>query len=179
MTYDPSHWYWTVADSTTQAWSSENARYVPVSDPEYVAWLAIQKRETGSRIASENELQEVLSAQYPAGWPASPVVKAAELLAGGLTIQSTSTPALDGVYACDSSSVAHVSAEMISILSGDVFADGGTSATWADTTGGLHVFPSTALFKSFALAVAAFVAAIGKVSIGASETLPVTTATIT
>ena len=41
--FDVTNWYWIVAGSTTQVYSSASGGYVPVSDPTYVAWLATGK----------------------------------------------------------------------------------------------------------------------------------------
>lgn len=57
--YNPKDWYWVVADSATQVFSSKVGDYVPLSDPAYVAWLAGDNVPT--RIASEAELGDVLA----------------------------------------------------------------------------------------------------------------------
>lgn len=58
--YTPANWYWVVAGSATQVYSSASGGYVPVSDATYAAWLATGRNPT--RIASEAELGEVLAA---------------------------------------------------------------------------------------------------------------------
>lgn len=75
--YDPSRWYWRVGDDDTRVYSSAAAAYVPVDDETYMAWVAAGGFAT--RIVSEAELQEVLLAQYPAGWPAPPIRQIAPL----------------------------------------------------------------------------------------------------
>lgn len=40
MQYNPSNWYWLVAGSTTQVYSSASNTYVSVSDTTYEAWVA-------------------------------------------------------------------------------------------------------------------------------------------
>jgi len=110
----------------------------------------------------------------PPAPPPSPTLaeQAAALLAGTLEVTSGSTPALDGAYAIDATTQAHISAEMLCIqVTGD-FAGGTTSIVWPDASGAAHTFPSTAIFQSFALAVAGFVAAAYKVVNGTSTTLP-------
>lgn len=57
--FSPRNWYWIVAGSTTQVFSSASGGYVPVADATYQAWLAAGHR--ASRIASEAELGEVLA----------------------------------------------------------------------------------------------------------------------
>jgi hypothetical protein len=53
QSYEPAHWFWIVAGDESRVWSSEDASYVQPSS-----------NQTGriSRIASESELREVLSA---------------------------------------------------------------------------------------------------------------------
>jgi hypothetical protein len=57
--YDPKNWYWRVAGSTTQVYSSKTGNYVPVDDATYLAWVNDGGRATS--IASEAELGEVLA----------------------------------------------------------------------------------------------------------------------
>ncbi|MER9533034.1 hypothetical protein NKI89_24955 [Mesorhizobium sp. M0309] len=57
--YDPSNWYWIVAGSATQVFSSASGNYLPVADTTYQAWLAGGNAST--RIASEAELGDVLA----------------------------------------------------------------------------------------------------------------------
>ncbi len=58
-TYNPKNWYWIVAGSTTQVFSSASGDYVPVSNPTYLAWKSDGTLPTN--IASEAELGEVLA----------------------------------------------------------------------------------------------------------------------
>ena len=99
LPYKPSDWYWVVASDTTQVYSSAAVAYVPVSDPRYVAWRAAGGQPT--QIATEAELQAVLSAQFPGGWPQTLAQKAAALLNNGLTIVSATNPDINAVYAID------------------------------------------------------------------------------
>lgn len=66
--YTPCNWYWAVAGSTTQVFSSAVASYVPIDDATYQQWVATGG--VASRINSEEELWDVLAAQCPAGLPA-------------------------------------------------------------------------------------------------------------
>lgn len=58
-TYDPSNWYWKVAGSTTQVYSSASGGYVSTDDATFVAWQADGTAPTN--IASVAELGEVLA----------------------------------------------------------------------------------------------------------------------
>lgn len=57
--YNPGNWYWIVAGSTTQVYSSAAGNYVPVSNSTYLAWLALGYRPT--KIDTEANLADVLS----------------------------------------------------------------------------------------------------------------------
>lgn len=57
--YNPLNWYWIVAGSATQVYSSAAGDYVPVDDATYVAWKADGTNPTN--IASAEELGEVLA----------------------------------------------------------------------------------------------------------------------
>jgi hypothetical protein len=58
--FNPSDWYWRVAGSTTQVYSSKVGNYVPVDNATYLAWAANPMHAT-TNIASEVELGEVLA----------------------------------------------------------------------------------------------------------------------
>lgn len=60
--YNPSDWYWVVAGSTTQVYSSVVGNYVPVTDPAFVAWKTDGTSPTN--IASEADLGEVLASVH-------------------------------------------------------------------------------------------------------------------
>lgn len=65
--YTASNWYWKVAGSAVQVYSSAAAAYVPVNNPSYVAWLA--NGNVPTLIDTEANLWDVLAAQWPAGLP--------------------------------------------------------------------------------------------------------------
>lgn len=61
MNYIPQNWYWIVAGSTSQVYSSLSGSYVTPSDSTYQSWLA--SGNTPTRIDTESNLGAVLS-QY-------------------------------------------------------------------------------------------------------------------
>jgi hypothetical protein len=63
--FKPSDWYWIVAASTTEVWSSARAIAVPVADTAYQDWIAGGHFPTP--IASQAELEDVLRQHYPPG----------------------------------------------------------------------------------------------------------------
>ena len=111
---------------------------------------------------------------------AAPVLTLAQrawvAMAAGLTITSTGTPALSGVYTVDITAQV-ITSQVTSILLNGTFADGTGSVAWPDTSGALHTF-TIAQFKVFATAVAAYVAALFKAINGISTTLPSGSVTI-
>ena len=123
---------------------------------------------------------DVTSAWPPA--PPSPTAaqQAATLLAAGLAVTSTGTPALSGTFATTANAVANVNAVITYILLNSTFPGGGTTMPWVDHAGSTHIFPSTTAFKAFATAFADFVAQaqLFADSNGAIGALPSNTVTI-
>ncbi len=54
-----TRWYWIVAGSASQVYSSAAVAYVPISDATYLAWLAAGNTPTA--IASEQDLWDTLA----------------------------------------------------------------------------------------------------------------------
>lgn len=88
--FNAANWYWVVAGSTTQVFSSASGTYVPITDTTYESWLATAHP---SRIASEAELSAVLAQQAPsvvmqtqAGLLAYAVQKQASIASGGISV---------------------------------------------------------------------------------------------
>ena len=104
--------------------------------------------------------------------------QASALQAAGLAINSTSAPVLNGTYDCGAETQSHIQAEVLAILVNNTFADGTTTLAWPDKSGTTHEFPSVVAFKTFALAIAGFVAGCAKVINGTSTELPAVTATL-
>ena len=178
MSYNAASWYWIVASSATQVYSSAAAAYVPVSDVGYVAWLVAGNRP--SRIASEAELVDVLvGAGLAVTGLGTPAQQARALLSAGIAISSTSTPAVNGTYPFVTGQTdAHIYAELFSISLTGAFADGSSTVLWLDVAGTPHTFPSIAVFQAFATAMCRFAAGCIKAIEGTATTLPSATATI-
>ena len=104
--------------------------------------------------------------------------QAAALIAGGITITSTGTPGLDGVYACDATAQSNLQAVQTYILTNGKFPGSSGTYPWLDTTGAAHVFPSVTEFEAFASRVADFVADCTLIMLTNSGTLPVASANI-
>jgi hypothetical protein len=123
---------------------------------------------------------------YTSGAFAAPILSAAQtsaaaystLLAGGLTVTSTSTPALNGVYPIDAASQVTISTEAQFISTFSEFTNGGTvNLSWQLQTGAMVTFPTTAAFMSFAKAAAQVVAA-AKLAAAQGAAMPSASVTI-
>lgn len=78
----------------------------------------------------------------------------------GITLTSTASPSLNGVYAIGPYDTANISDEAQYIAQYGNFTSGGPSMAWADANGTLHTFASTPQFMTFAKAVAQYVSAL-------------------
>jgi hypothetical protein len=105
------------------------------------------------------------------------IQSAQSMLTAGIAIVSTSTPALNGTYACDQLSQMDVIAIETSLNAGKGFPGGATTFNYPDVGGGMHAF-SEANFTDFAAAVRDYVYALKSVIAGGSSTLPASSVTI-
>ena len=115
----------------------------------------------------------------PAPVPPTPAQQAASAIAAGVTINSTSTPAINGLYACDPTTISDISGELLSMLENSTFTNGATAIGWPLASGAIVTFPSLAVFKAWATAIAGYVSACKQFGAGVpGAALPVTTITI-
>jgi hypothetical protein len=119
-----------------------------------------------------------------ASWPPAPTAAQiamtayAAFVAGGLSVTSTGTPALSGLYAIDSQSQVDIAAEAQFVSTFAEFTTGTTTnLPWPMPSGGVVLFPATAAFLSFAKAAAQAVAA-AKLALFQLAAMPAATATI-
>jgi hypothetical protein len=118
----------------------------------------------------------------PAAPPAPTLAQqAATLIAGGITVTSTNTEALNGVYTIQAGlpfGQEDIATEAQFIAQFGEFTNGSTAnLQWPLMSGTFVVFPTTAEFLAFAKAMGQFVAAV-KLAVGQSAALPSATATI-
>lgn len=107
--YGITNWYWVVAGSTTEVFSSKAKAYVAVSNSTYMAWLAEGYKPT--KIASVADLLDVLAEQAPECLPDNSegndarqrnligkleIEKVGKVLATGLFIHENRIRALEG-----------------------------------------------------------------------------------
>ena len=78
-------------------------------------------------------------APYVAPTPSVAQIAAAALSAG-LTITSTSTPALNGIYSVDAQAQANITSVMTGVAAGVGLPGGGASFNWLDRSGAHHTF---------------------------------------
>ena len=88
----------------------------------------------------------------------------------GVSVVSTGTPALNGVYSLSTAALANVQAAYIGIKSGDGLPGGGETFFYQDKSGGSHEF-TAATFTPFALAIRDYYYALTR---GTSPAQPVT-----
>jgi hypothetical protein len=81
-------------------------------------------------------------------------------LAAGITITSASAAAINGTYSLSPSSLSNINAVATYILLGGTFPGGAATMDWVDQAGAHHTFPNVAVFKTFAMSVADFVAQV-------------------
>jgi hypothetical protein len=105
------------------------------------------------------------------------IQSAQSMLAAGLAIVSTATPALNGTYAVDQVSQMDIIAIETSLNAGKGFPGGATTFNYPDMSGVMHAF-SESSFTNFAAAVRDYVYALKSVIAGSSSTLPAASVTI-
>lgn len=101
--------------------------------------------------------QAIYAAQQAA---LAPQKNAAAALAAGIVLTSTGTPALNGTYATNAKAQADLNAIITYILLNNAFPAGVPQMPWPDSSGTMHLFPSTASFQAFATILANFVATV-------------------
>jgi len=115
----------------------------------------------------------------PAPTPPTPLQQMQGALSSGLTINSASTPALNGVYAVDQNAEFNIASVMNYITVNGNFPGKAGVYPWADMAGSFHVIPNVTLFKAFATAIADYVSQWKLYAAGASGvTQPAASVTI-
>jgi len=101
-------------------------------------------------------------------------------LTAGFTVHSTSTPSINGLYACDPTSTAEITSLVMYIGTHSAFPGSLSALPFALMSGSFVTFPTTALFVAFATAVADYVTVLNLITKGASgyTALPASTITI-
>lgn len=105
----------------------------------------------------------------------------AAALAAGITVTSTSTPALNAVYSINLQAQGNVAAIAASIGAAQGLPDGATTVNWLDSAGGSHAF-TAAQFLALADAIRNYVYNLlitdAALNSGGTATWPTATATI-
>ncbi len=86
----------------------------------------------------------------------TPAQQAANAIAAGIQIVSTSTPTLNGTYALDAISLSDINGLVTGIMLNGSFPDSQSTYIYHDSSFTPHTFPSIAAFKAFATAVLNF-----------------------
>lgn len=185
MSFLLPNWYWIVAGSKTEVFSSASGTLVSLPNATYQSWQ--QEGNQPTSIDTYADLFNVLSADpatfarcvgtLVATGALTLPQQATALLALGFTLTSTGTPALNATYAATAEAQAQIADEIDALLLNGLFTNGTTSLPWPDATGAAHTFGVTQ-FKAFATAMADFAGGCMEVINGVSTTLPTASATI-
>lgn len=170
--YAPLRWYWVIGNKEGLVFSGADGDYVPDDDPAYLQWVASGGQP--STIPVDGELADVLANHPQVGgmavrhagwsaWGAVPVVRRLNVLTkAGVTIESTGTPALDGIYPLDSDTRTRINSNVDYIGRNKAFSpNNAATKEWIDVTGALHTFTTTTSYLDFATAVSDYYAGIG------------------
>jgi hypothetical protein len=84
--------------------------------------------------------------------PPTPAQQARAMLAAGIAIACETAPELDGTYPVDVETRLDMHHELLSLHRDGVFADGGTTLDWRDTSGEPHTF-TPPQFEAFAAVI--------------------------
>ena len=168
LTYNPADWYWCVAGSTTEVWSSARWQYVPITDATYVAWQAAGGMTTN--ILNAAELYQVLQQQC------APLAQGA-----GVAVVSTGTPAISATYPIDPVAQAQMSAIAAGLAAGRGLPGGGATFLYPDINHAQRSFTS-ANFLAMASAIEGFLyqfnQAVATLVAGGAASLPTQPLTI-
>lgn len=135
-------------------WVQEGATFNPAQGANFAGAFMV---DTGTTV-------DLAALQIPTSMPA-PVPPPASM-----QIVSASTPALNGSYAIDQVTQQNVGAVSIYTAINGKFPAAQAALPWSDISGTMHLFPSVAVWQSFASAMADFVM---KIALGQTPTQPV------
>lgn len=170
--YTPNGWYWIVGNHNpdTMVFSGAAGDYIANDDAAYLQW---KETNTATDIPTDGELADVLAAsgRMPAmavrnagwtDWGYVPLVSQGEaLLAAGVSIQSTATPALTGIYPIDDPTRLRINTNVDYIQRHSAFSPNlAATKDWIDVRGDAHTFTATQDYLNFATAVADYYAGV-------------------
>lgn len=149
------------------------ANYTPVTGEVIFSELA-----TATELEASFSGYAAFSAQQSA--VAAAQASASAAIAGGLTISSTGTPAVNGTYSCDAGSVANFNAVETYVLRNGTFPGPSSTQAWVLLNGSIVSIPNTTVFNEIATAIANYVAQVQiyAYSGGQSGSLPSASVTI-
>ena len=170
----------TAAPSPVLGWYDTDAIDYP-SLPASSDLLAVSAAEWSARLSNPSgwavESGALVSYTTPTPVPTL-AQQAAALIAGGIAITSTGTPALNGTYATNAAAQANMLGVVSYINANGKFPGSSGTVTWYDMAGQPHVFSTVAEFMALYTAGLDFVMDCQLVADAGTGTLPVASATI-
>ena len=146
---------------------------IPISDQQWQTCLS----SPGAFVVVNKALTTNLT-PTPVVTPPSLSQQAQAVLSVGADVVSNSTPAVSSTYAINSGAMSKIMATAMYVQMNNKFPGNQETMGLADISGIPHVFPTPALFLTFANALADYVAALDAVVLGTSTTLPIAPITI-
>jgi hypothetical protein len=159
--------------AVTYAYSNNGMSFRAVA-PDYVVTSG---EVLFDHIATASELTSVFSGYTTAVAEVNKAITISEAFAFGLTVSSTSTPALNGTYSITPTAIAYVDSIVASIDAGRGLPGGQSTFIYKDSSGGSHSF-SSANFLNLAVALRDYVYNLNLYMTGDISTLPLASATI-
>ena len=97
---------------------------------------------------------------------------AASAISAGVTITSSSTPAVNGIYSCDQNSVANFANVELYVMKNATFPGPSSVRPWLTLDNRIVVIPNTTVFGNIATAIADYVAQVMSYAYGEASSLP-------
>jgi hypothetical protein len=110
--------------------------------------------------ATDEELSSAFAGYAAVNAAKTAIFSAQSALGGTVTVSSSGTPAINGNYPVDATTQAKLNAVTTYVMLNGAFPGDSSSMAWLDASGSVHTFPSIAVFKAFATAIADFVAKV-------------------
>ena len=168
------------APTAPTSWEGSPLIVVPVTYVTPTIDRATQQLVVGAPVVGENSVTVTYGVEaIPAPAQATPAERCAHTIAAGLAITSTSTPALNGVYAIDDATQNKITSVSQYITVNGKFPAGLEAFPMHSPDGAkTYIFSSPTLYQAAASAICDYVAMLTMDSYGQAQAWPSQTATI-